>query len=132
LAVVVMAAIVAASRFRMIPVSPTVTPPSPVLAAAFRPATGQTLEPGLVAQVFGDMYFRSLVKTRIDRKIDIEWPPGVKPAAGITNRRYGVRWTGVVVVPAGGASIGFKADDGVRLSLDGRTIIEFRRPSTLF
>ncbi len=61
---------------------------------------------------------------RTDPRIDFLWtfnPPG----PGIPRDWYSVRWTGTLSVPKGGARrIGIEGNDGYRLYLDGRLLID--------
>jgi len=61
--------------------------------------------------------------------VDFAWPRNVTPEKGVTGPHYSVRWTGTIVVPPGGAkSIGIDADDGGRVSIDGRLFAETTVP----
>src|SRR5439155_23058330 len=46
---------------------------------------------------------------------------------GVTVPHYSIRWSGVIVIPSGGAlAIGIDADDGARLRIDGNLVAEVR------
>ena len=75
------------------------------------------------------------VLTRVERAIDFNWGYGTRgaenngsgsPAPGIVNLdRWSARWTGKFISPGEGwYEIGLKADNGVRLYLDGRLVID--------
>ena len=62
--------------------------------------------------------------TRIDRDIDFGWTLN-SPARGIPFDWYSVRWTGSITVPAGGVRrLGVEGNDGYRLYLDGKLLID--------
>ncbi|HEX6089747.1 MAG TPA: glycoside hydrolase family 3 N-terminal domain-containing protein [Gemmatimonadales bacterium] len=62
--------------------------------------------------------------TRRDRQIDFRWTFN-EPAEGISSDWYSVRWTGRIRAPAGGVRrLGVEGNDGYRLYLDGRLLID--------
>ena len=62
--------------------------------------------------------------TRVDREIDFRWTLN-SPGRGIPFDWYSVRWTGSVVAPPGGVTrIAVEANDGYRLYLDDRLVID--------
>jgi beta-glucosidase len=62
--------------------------------------------------------------TRRDRTVNFGWTLN-SPGRGIPFDWYGVRWTGALRVPAGGARrIGVEGNDGWRLWVDGRVAID--------
>ena len=61
---------------------------------------------------------------RDDARIDFGWTLN-SPGRGIPFDWYSVRWTGSITVPASGARrIGVEANDGYRLYLDGKLLID--------
>jgi beta-glucosidase len=61
---------------------------------------------------------------RTDPNVDFGWTLN-SPARGIPFDWYSVRWTGALVVPPGGLHrIGVEGNDGYRLYLDGRLLID--------
>ncbi len=61
---------------------------------------------------------------RTDAEIDFGWTLNA-PARGIPFDWYSVRWTGSLVAPAGGVRrLGIEGNDGWRLFLDGRLLID--------
>lgn len=61
---------------------------------------------------------------RTDRRIDFQWTLN-SPGRGIPFDWYSARWTGTLRVPAGGVRrIGIEGNDGYRLWVDGRLIID--------
>lgn len=71
--------------------------------------------------------------TRIDPRIDFAWGTG-SPASGISTDQFSVRWTGSVRPPSSGSwTFSTVSDDGVRLWVDGRLLIDNwtdHRPTT--
>ncbi len=62
--------------------------------------------------------------TRVDDHIDFGWTLN-SPGRGIPFDWYSVRWTGKIVVPKGGVHrIGVQGNDGYRLYLDGKLVID--------
>jgi beta-glucosidase len=61
---------------------------------------------------------------RTDRRVDFGWTLN-SPGRGIPFDWYSVRWTGTLVVPSTGVRrIGVEGDDGYRLFIDGRIVID--------
>jgi beta-glucosidase len=61
---------------------------------------------------------------RTDSLIDFRWTLNA-PARGIPYDWYSARWTGTLVVPPGGLTrIGVEGNDGYRLYLDGKLVID--------
>jgi hypothetical protein len=59
---------------------------------------------------------------RVDNEINIL--NASSPATGISGEQYSVRWSGKLVAPAtGNYTFGFRGDDGFRVFLDGKPII---------
>ena len=62
--------------------------------------------------------------SRRDPQIDFRWTFN-EPAEGVSSDWYSVRWTGKLRVPAGGVRrLGVEGNDGYRLYLDGRLLID--------
>jgi beta-glucosidase len=62
--------------------------------------------------------------TRTDRQIDFRWTLN-SPGRGIPFDWYSARWTGTFRVPTGGVRrIGIEGNDGYRLWIDGRLVID--------
>lgn len=79
----------------------------------------------LVGEYFDDVALAGAPRvTRRDAQIDFRWTFNA-PAPGIANDWYAVRWTGRLRAPAGGVrAIGVEGNDGYRLYLDGRLVID--------
>jgi hypothetical protein len=78
---------------------------------------------GLRGEYFNDTSFATRTVSRIDRTIDFEWDISA-PDARVNADNFAVRWTGQVQ-PRYSESYTFTAlsDDGVRVWIDGRQII---------
>lgn len=62
--------------------------------------------------------------TRIDRQVDFRWTLN-SPGRGIPYDFYSARWTGTLVVPAGGVRrLGIEGNDGYRLWIDDRLVVD--------
>jgi len=91
-------------------------------------------KPGLKAEYFpGARFSDKPALERIDQTIDFDWN-GASPAAGVSARKFSVRWTGAIFAPAPGTmSFGFSmahcstCEDAetVRVWLDGKQVYEF-------
>ena len=90
-------------------------------ASAFRTADGETS--GLTGEYYKGQKFQEKVFSRKDARIEFDWSekaPGSLPHDG-----YSVRWTGQLVPDVtGDYRIVTNADDGVRLWIDGKQIID--------
>jgi alpha-D-xyloside xylohydrolase len=86
-------------------------------------------KPGaLLGEYFADETFTRRVMTREDAKIDFDWELGA-PAAEAPSDQFSVRWTGRLRAPETGEyELSTIADDGVRLWLDGKLLIEDWKP----
>jgi len=64
------------------------------------------------------------VLTRVDARVDFAWTL-TAPAPGLAFDWYSARWTGRLSVPSGGAGrIGVAGNDGFRLFVDGKLVID--------
>ncbi len=82
-------------------------------------------EKGLEGKYFNNILFEdSPIVTRIDKQIDFHWTFN-SPANGIENDFYSIRWRGEIFSPVtGNFKIGLDGDDGYRLYLDGKMVID--------
>ncbi|MEM1319190.1 MAG: PA14 domain-containing protein [Bacteroidota bacterium] len=79
---------------------------------------------GLKATYYDNLNFNNPVLERIDATIDFDWGTG-SPASGIGANTYSVRWEGQIEVPRTGAYAFYTtSDDGVRLWVDGKLMVE--------
>ncbi len=89
-----------------------------------RPRPGGT-EAGITGEYFDNNRLAGPPRlTRTDRQVDFRWTLN-SPGRGIPFDWYSARWTGTLRVPAGGVRrIGIEGNDGYRLWIDGRLIID--------
>jgi beta-glucosidase len=81
--------------------------------------------PGLKGEYFDNNRMAGAPRlTRVDRQVDFRWTLSA-PGRGIPVDWYSARWTGSLRVPARGVKrIGIEGNDGYRLWLDGRMVID--------
>jgi len=104
--------------------------------AHLRPAPGSS-ERGLTGAYFrGRELQGEPVLNRLDPRVDFRWDRGaptdepvargeMDAARALEGDAFSVRWTGVLVPPVSGEyELVVTANDGVRLSVDGRTVLE--------
>ncbi|MDD8016850.1 MAG: glycoside hydrolase family 3 C-terminal domain-containing protein [Bacteroidota bacterium] len=79
---------------------------------------------GLAAEYFDNKELKGEPKLRrIDKNIDFHWEDG-KPAEGIREDSFSVRWTGRLRAPVSGVyEITIASDDGMRLCIDNQLIL---------
>jgi beta-glucosidase len=94
----------------------------PVPASALRAITG---EPGLSADYFANRNLEGAPTTkRVDETVNFDWGMS-SPAPGLPADDFSVRWTGKLVPAVSGKyRLGATADDGMRIYLDGKLIVE--------
>ncbi|MGV3741838.1 MAG: DUF6701 domain-containing protein [Burkholderiaceae bacterium] len=91
--------------------------------------TGGVLTPGMRGLYYGQngvqrAYFTGTPVERIDSTINFNWGTGI-PVAGIPGDDFSVRWTGFFRPPQTGSyQLQTRSDDGVRLYLNGQTLVE--------
>ena len=103
---------------------------SEAATATNRPALSVVYAPpaqagtGLRGQYHSGIDFRTLLVTRTDPTLDFAWGAAA-PAAGVPADGFSVRWTGQIV-PRYSQTYTFftRSDDGVRLWVNGRSIID--------
>jgi beta-glucosidase len=96
-----------------------------VPAAALTAVADGKTTPGLTGEYFDNIALEGQPRlVRIDSVVDVSWTLNA-PGPRIPLDWYSVRWTGSLRVPPGGVRrLGLQADDGYRLYLDGRLLID--------
>ncbi len=86
---------------------------------------GTAARRGLRGEYWADNAFTGAPRiTRTDERIDFGWTLS-SPGQGIPYDWYSVRWTGTLIAPASGLTrIGVEGNDGYRLWIDGRLVID--------
>jgi len=80
--------------------------------------------PGLRAEYWDNNTLQGDARlTRIDPRIDFGWTLN-SPGPGIPYDWYSGRWSGTLTVPEGGWRIGVEGNDGYRLWVDGRLVLD--------
>jgi hypothetical protein len=112
--------------------TPTSTPtptPTPTSTPTPTPTSTPTPTPvptgtGLIGYYYNAQNFQSYVGSRVDPTINFDWGKG-SPTGSIGTDTFSVRWTGYVL-PAYSQTYRFytKVDDGVRLWVDNKLIID--------
>ncbi len=94
------------------------------------PASMYVLEdgktPGIKAEFFNNKEVEGKpVASRIDDRINFSWGQDISPVPGIVNDdKFSIRWTGKLKSPGNGQyEIGVRADNGVKLFIDGNLVI---------
>ena len=82
-------------------------------------------KPGLKAEYFRGIELKGApVVTRVDKDVNFDFNGGA-PAPGLGKEDFSIRWTGVLTPDQSGTyQIGFTGDDGYRLWLDGKLLVE--------
>jgi beta-glucosidase len=96
-----------------------------VPADALSTSSGGREARGLAGEYFANPRLEGApALTRTDARIDFRWTLN-SPGRGIPFDWYSARWTGTIVAPASGVRrIGLEGNDGYRLWLDGRLVID--------
>jgi len=83
-------------------------------------------QPGLTAEFFvNENLSGTPALTRTDTDVDFDWSKN-SPAPEIPRTHFSARWTGTIEVPAsvGDVTLATVADDGARVWIDGRLVID--------
>ena len=82
------------------------------------------MRPGLQGDYFSGKRFKEMVIRRIDRELQFDWK-SVSPARGLPSSPFAVRWTGFLKTPYEATYTVYVAyNDGLRLSIDGRLLVD--------
>jgi beta-glucosidase len=74
---------------------------------------------------FNDTELSGTPVTRTDQTIHFDWGTTKMPIDGITTRQFSTRWTGKIRPPESGTYVFVtNSDDGSRVKLDGKTILD--------
>lgn len=86
--------------------------------------TGITEGVGLVGRYFNMINFQNLAMTRVDRQINFNWRWG-SPSWRIWPNTFSIEWKGYIKAPETGEYTFYTfSDDGVKVSIDNKTIID--------
>ena len=100
---------------------------NPIISSQFLiPVGGKSGEHGLKGEYFPNMKLDGEPSfVRVDSVVDFDWGSG-SPKKDFKTVEYSARWTGKLVAPATikDVSIDVATDDGVRLFIDGKKVIE--------
>jgi beta-glucosidase len=93
------------------------------ITAPFVTVAGNADVPGFRAEYYNNSNLEGApAVVRVDDEINIQ--DASSPAPGISGERYSARWTGKLLAPAtGNFKIDFRGDDGFRVFLDGKLVI---------
>ncbi|MFO0729686.1 MAG: putative baseplate assembly protein [Nitrospiraceae bacterium] len=98
--------------------------PDFTIAAVSDPPPRSALGTGLYGEYFNTIDFKDRKATRTDTTINFDFGAG-SPIAGVGSDNFSIRWTGWVQPKASGPySFHALSDDGVRLWVDGKLIID--------
>ncbi len=93
-----------------------------------RPAAEEPLRPGAIAEYYAGHDFEILVRRVVDQAVDFDWTgKGAWPAGPATD--YSVRWQGwFEAAEPGPVVLRVTNDDGVRLRVDGKQVLDHWKP----
>ena len=103
-----------------------VSPDYSIVASQYLAPPGDTsTTPGLRGEYFDNNTLTGSARVvRTDANVNFGWTLS-SPARGIPYDWYSVRWTGTITVPPGGLRrIGVEGNDGYRLFVDDRPVID--------
>lgn len=89
------------------------------------PATAVGAGSGLTGSYYKDTSLGSLAQTRTDAQVNFTWAANTSPAAGVPGQNWSARWTGTVQpFYTGTYTFYTTSDDGVRLFVNGQTLVD--------
>lgn len=104
---------------------PSAPPPPTIPVDALRTPDGR---PGLAVQYFSGVDFDRPAGATVDERIEHNWPgpPLANPPPGLDGfDDFSARWEGTLTAPETGPyELGVEYDDGARLFLDGKLLVE--------
>jgi beta-glucosidase len=91
----------------------------------FIPSDGMKKQHGLKGEYFNNMYLSGKpALVRVDNQINFDWGEG-SPDKSIHPDKFSIRWTGKLIPSVSRVyKLGVTTDDGVRLFLDGKLLID--------
>jgi beta-glucosidase len=97
----------------------------PVIPVPASALTSNGTEPGVKAEYFNNPELRGpAAAVRTDARIDFNWGR-YKPVPELSENNFSVRWSGKLTPPeSGNYTLGFTADDGARLYVDGKLLVD--------
>ncbi|MBI3829860.1 MAG: DUF4175 family protein [Planctomycetes bacterium] len=94
---------------------------APVVIGSMGWSPQGALTPGLLAEYFRGINFDALVRRTVESKIDLK----DAELPGMGHENFSMRWKGQVLAPKAGRYIyRVLADDGVRLTVDGKLLVD--------
>ncbi len=112
------------------PLDDRVVNPTVIAPQYLSPGKGHS-GPGLYGEYFDNPHYNGEpVLSRVDSVLDPYWGWGfVSPGKGVPAMDFSVRWTGTVTPPASGDyELGLTTNEGGRLFLDGKLIVDDVKP----
>ncbi len=110
------------------PDAPATAPPAPAPTSTEAPIPTATAEPPAPGGWFGEYFNNPNIQgnpltTRMDAEINFDWGTGA-PMALMPSNRFSVRWTQRLTMEEGNYTFYARSDDGVRVWVDNRLIID--------
>lgn len=82
-------------------------------------------EHGLFVSYYDNRDFTAFVARQVEPGVNASWPTGVSPLPVMAPTTYAVRWQGQLVAPLAGVyRLYLTSDDGIRLWLNGRLLVD--------
>jgi hypothetical protein len=85
------------------------------------------LTPGLLADIYDGQHEEKKRLTRVDPRIDFEWPAKRTSDDGVPKSNFSIAWTGAISVPQAGAyTFVLIANDGGTVAIDGNVVVDLK------